>query len=67
MKNNQKIRQEIEHRRLRYFEVANILGISACTLSVWLRFELSPEREAQIMDAIKIAAAKISENNQVIS
>lgn len=51
--NNIAVRQEIERRRLRYYEVAQALNINPCTLSRWLESDLSKEREKQIMDAIK--------------
>lgn len=53
MNNNIEVRQAIEKKRLRYFEVAQELGINPCTFSMWLRVELSPERKAQVLKAIK--------------
>lgn len=51
--NNLKIRKAIAKNRLKYYEVAAACGISSSTFSVWLREELSPEREDLIMKAIK--------------
>lgn len=50
---NLKIRQLIVSKRLKYYEVAAACGISSCTFSVWLREELSPERNQLVMKAIK--------------
>lgn len=50
--NNIKVRQEIERKRLHYYEVAQALNINPCTLSRWLETDLSPEREKQVLDAI---------------
>lgn len=52
MKNNQKIRQAIESHRLKYYEVAAACGVSACTFSVWLRNEFTPERQQEVSKAI---------------
>lgn len=51
-KNNLEIRQMIERKRLRYYEVANACGITPGTLSVWLRNELTQEHHQQIVKAI---------------
>ncbi len=51
MKNND-IREEIERKRLHHYEVAEKLGISPWTLSVWLRSELNEERKNRIKEAI---------------
>ena len=57
--NNQKIRQAIEQNRLKYYEVASACGISPCTLSVWLRNELLPERRERILRAIEEVARRV--------
>lgn len=58
MDRNQEIRQEIAKKRLRQYEIAQILGISEFTFSRWLHGELAPERRAKILGAIKEAARK---------
>lgn len=50
--NNLEIRQMIEHKRLRYYEVANACGVTPGTLSVWLQTELTPKRHQRIVNAI---------------
>ena len=51
--NNMEIRQAIEKKRLRYFEVAQELNINPATLSRWLQNELDPERKRKVLKAIK--------------
>ena len=50
--NNIEVRQAIEKKRLKYYEVAQAIGIDACTLSKWLQKELTEERKKRVMDAI---------------
>lgn len=52
MKANNNLRQQIFERRLRYWEVAQKVGISDGRLSVWLRTPLNGERKARVMKAI---------------
>jgi hypothetical protein len=49
---NLEVRQEIAKKRLKHYEVAQSLGISPYTLSVWLRTELSAEQKKKILKAI---------------
>lgn len=51
--NNIEIRQEIERKRLKYYEVARACNITPVTLSVWLQEELTPERKERVHQAIK--------------
>ncbi len=50
--NNFEVRKAIEDRKLFYYEIADALGISAYTFSVWLRKEMSEEKHKRVMDAI---------------
>lgn len=50
---NSEVRQAIARARIRHYELAQKIGISAFTLSVWLRTELSPERLERVLNAIK--------------
>lgn len=59
MDKNQDIRQEIAKRRLRQYEVAQVLQISEFTLSRWLHSKLEPERRERILKAIDKAAERI--------
>ena len=51
--NNLDIRQAIAKKRLKNYEVAQALNINECTLSRWLRVEMSTERKRQVMKAIR--------------
>ena len=51
--NNLEIRQAIENRRLKYFEVARQLNINPATFSRWLQNEVDPKRKKEILEAIK--------------
>ncbi len=49
---NMEIRKAIENKRLRYYEVAEKVGVSVYTFSHWLAVELPPEKKKTILDAI---------------
>jgi len=49
---NIEIRQAIAKKRLRFYEVANALGITCWTFSVWLRSELPQEKKEEILKVI---------------
>ncbi|MDG2542682.1 hypothetical protein ACI7UJ_13690 [Lactiplantibacillus plantarum] len=49
---NEKIRKRIYFSQLKYWEVAEKVGISNSRLSVWLRTPLNEERKARVMKAI---------------
>lgn len=49
---NFEVRAAIEKKRLKHFEVAAALNVSPCTLSRWLRTELSQEHKEKILKAI---------------
>lgn len=51
--NNIEIRQAINDKRLKYYEVADALGIHAESLSRMLRKELDGEQKQRVLDAIK--------------
>lgn len=46
------IRKEISRNNLRYWEVAEQIGISNGQFSVWLRTQLSEERKQRVLTAI---------------
>ena len=50
--NNIEIREQINKKRLKYFEVAEAVGITQYTLSHWLQTEMSAERKARVLNAI---------------
>ena len=51
---NLEIRKEIEKRRIKYYEVANKIGITPYTFSHWLQKKLTPEQEERTQRALKI-------------
>lgn len=55
---NQKIKNLILKHRLKYYEVADVMGISQGYLSTLLRKPLTQEMERKVLDAIN----KIIEN-----
>lgn len=50
---NKEIREAINHKRLKYYEVANALGISRFTFSVWLSEELPENKKKEILEVIE--------------
>lgn len=51
--NNLEIRQMIERKRLRYYEVARQVGVTPVTLSIWMQTELTDERKERVLKAIE--------------
>ncbi len=51
--NNMEIRQAIEKKRLKYYEVAEACGVSLFTFSHWLQTEMKPEKKTEVLKAIK--------------
>jgi len=49
---NTEIREAIQRFGLKYWEVAERVGIADTTLTKWLRRELSDERRSQVLAAI---------------
>lgn len=52
MQPNNNIRIKISEKRLKYWEVAQQVGISDGRLSVWLRTPLNEERKTRVLKAI---------------
>ena len=50
---NEDVREQIELKRFRYYEVAEKVGISACRFSVWMRSELNEERKRRVLQAVE--------------
>lgn len=55
---NKTIRDQIADAGLRHWEVADLIGISSYTLSVWLRHELTGERLERVQAAINRLSGK---------
>ena len=57
-KKNQKIRHKIRSLGLTHWEVADACGITAGTLTVWLRKEVTGERRERVLSAIESLTTK---------
>ncbi|WP_270330963.1 hypothetical protein [Lapidilactobacillus dextrinicus] len=60
MTQNLEIRNTIKDHRLRYWEVAEQIGISDSRLSVWLRTPLTDKRKERVEEAINELLAEVS-------
>lgn len=49
---NIEVRQAIDKKRIKHYELAQTLNVSACTLSRWLALEMTPEKKQEVLDAI---------------
>ena len=61
---NNDIRELIERKRIRYWEVASRLGISPETFCRSLRHELSPEKKKAVIEALYRTDADIIGGNE---
>lgn len=50
---NQDVKRAIQQSGFYFYEVADQLGIHDCTLSKWLRHELSDEKKSVVLQAIR--------------
>lgn len=50
---NKAIREDIKKSGFKYWQVAEKIGISRCTFSEWLRYELTGERLERTLDALE--------------
>lgn len=50
---NKEIREDIKKSGFKYWQVAEKIGISRCTFSEWLRYELTGERLERTLDALE--------------
>ncbi len=57
MTENKAIRRAARAAGVPLWRIAHVIGVSEPTLTRWLRFPLSPEREQQILAAISQIAA----------
>lgn len=53
MKANQTVRETAKTKNVKLWQIALHLGISEPTMTRWMRSPLSPERETQILAAIR--------------
>ena len=52
-KPNKEIREAIEKRRIKYYEIADKIGVSTCYFSRLLQRELPEERKKEILKVIR--------------
>ena len=57
-KANKIIREELKEREVRHWELAHELGISEQTLVRWLRFELSEDKQLDMLEKIEDIAKR---------
>lgn len=55
---NKNIREELKARRVRHWELAHELSVSEQTLVRWLRFELSEDRQLDMLMKIEEIAKR---------
>lgn len=60
MKKNAEIRNKLKETGTKQWELAHEMGISQCTLVVWLRVELTGERLERVTEALKRIEARRS-------
>ena len=53
MVNNKEVRAAISEAGLKHWQVAEKMGVSDFTFSVWLRHELPEEKKTKILETIK--------------
>lgn len=54
-KANQEIREALQNKGMKQWELANMLGISEFTLTRWLRKELTEDKKELLLKAINEA------------
>ena len=47
------MRQALKERKVRFWQLADFLGISASTLTVWLRHELDDDKQNALIQAVE--------------
>lgn len=50
---NLELRKKIQQAGLKHWQIADAMGISSYTLSVWLRHELTGQRLERVLSAIE--------------
>ena len=60
MPKNFEIRKRIATAGLKHWQVADAIGISECTLCVWLRKELDGERLRRVQAAINALIGEVA-------
>ena len=63
-KANTIVREELKTRGVRHWELAHELGISEQTLVRWLRFELSEDKQLNMLERIEEIAKRKEANRE---
>ncbi len=50
------IRNLAKEKGVKFWEIADYIGVAATTFTVWLRHELSTEKKKSVIDAINVIA-----------
>ena len=58
---NKDIRERIEQLNLKHYQVAEVVGISPFTFSIWLRSELTDARRRRVIAALEQLQKEIKE------
>ena len=64
-KRNLKLRSYIALMGVSYTEIANNIHVSTSTLSQWMSYDLTPEKEMEIMHAVKAIGVLKHESQRV--
>lgn len=62
---NNEVRQAIAKAGLKYWQVADAVGVSETTLYVWMRHELTGEKRTRVMNAIETLCKQRSQEEPV--
>lgn len=62
MMENMKIRKRIDEGGFKYWQVANLVGVTDTTLSKWMRFQLTGAR----LERVEEALLKLEEESQEV-
>lgn len=54
-KANQEVREALQNKGMKQWELADLLGVSEFTLTRWLRKELTEDKKEQLLKAINEA------------
>lgn len=51
--NNLEVRQAIDKKRLKYYQVAEVIGIQPNTLTHWMQTEMNADRKKRVLKAVR--------------
>lgn len=50
---NIELRNLIIEKRIKFYEIARVIGIAPTTFTIWMRDELTEEKNAKVINAIE--------------